>query len=277
MLVKDAYTRCTKTLEPQFGERESRLLVRILLEDTFNVKLPYSDQVFNAVQLQHVETLLQRIIAGEPIQYVTGVSYFMGHSFHVNPAVLIPRPETEELASWVIESISKHSTVLDIGTGSGCLAISIKKALPSVQMYAMDISEEALQTAATNAQQLETTIHLLHADILHQQVWQDMPKVECIVSNPPYIPPSERVHMPAQVIQHEPSLALFSPEEDPLVFYRVIARNAKTYLPKGGQLFFELNEFRAEAIYNILQVLQYSVIELRNDISGKPRMIKAII
>ena len=226
-------------------------------------------------QINNFNSYSTALLNDKPIQYILGKAWFMGRSFMVNEHVLIPRPETEELIEWVVDYahiIVKPLQLLDIGTGSGCIAISLKKALPNCSLSAMDISAEALTVAKNNAASLETSIEFIEQDIIHQTT---LPQVfDVMVSNPPYIPIREKINMEAQVKNYEPLIALFVPNEDPLVFYRAIAQVAKKYLAPRGQLFFEIHYDQGKAILQLLDEMNFHA-EIRRDSFGKNRMIRA--
>ena len=226
-------------------------------------------------QINNFNSYSTALLNDKPIQYILGKAWFMGRSFMVNGHVLIPRPETEELIEWVVDYahiIAKPLQLLDIGTGSGCIAISLKKALPNCSLSAMDISAEALTVAKNNAASLETSIEFIEQDIIHQTT---LPQVfDVMVSNPPYIPIREKINMEAQVKNYEPLIALFVPNEDPLVFYRAIAQVAKKYLAPRGQLFFEIHYDQGKAILPLLDEMNFHA-EIRRDSFGKNRMIRA--
>ena len=226
-------------------------------------------------QINNFNSYSTALLNDKPIQYILGKAWFMGRSFMVNGHVLIPRPETEELIEWVVDYahiIAKPLQLLDIGTGSGCIAISLKKALPNCSLSAMDISAEALTVAKNNAASLETSIEFIEQDIIHQTT---LPQVfDVMVSNPPYIPIREKINMEAQVKNYEPLIALFVPNEDPLVFYRAIAQVAKKYLAPRGQLFFEIHYDQGKAILQLLDEMNFHA-EIRRDSFGKNRMIRA--
>jgi release factor glutamine methyltransferase len=215
------------------------------------------------------------LLNDKPIQYILGKAWFMGLDFIVNEAVLIPRPETEELVEWVVDYvhiISKPLRILDIGTGSGCIAVSLKKALPDCTLSAMDISVDALTVAKKNAANLDLSVEFIEQDIIHETTLAQT--YDVLVSNPPYIPVKEKVNMEAKVKNYEPLIALFVPNEDPLVFYRAIAKVAKKYLAPKGQLFFEIHYDQGKAILQLLDEMNFHA-EIRRDSFGKNRMIRA--
>ena len=212
---------------------------------------------------------------GKPIQYITNKAWFLGKEFIVNENVLIPRPETEELVEWVIEYANiknKPLQILDIGTGSGCIPISLKLALPNCFLSALDISEGALIVAQQNATILNTAITWIQEDILNTTYLPN--NYDIIISNPPYIPFKENVNMQVQVKNYEPNIALFVTNEDPLIFYRTIARLGKQYLNPNGQLFFEMHYDQGKALLQLFDEMGYHA-ELRQDMFGKDRMLRA--
>jgi release factor glutamine methyltransferase len=233
------------------------------------------DSDLPATQVTAFEKGAAELLSGKPIQYITGKAWFMGAAYLVNENVLIPRPETEELVDWVIdyaEIKGKALRILDIGTGSGCIAISLKKALPEAKVTAIDISPNALKVATQNASAQNVAINFTTLDILDTAFLPD--QYDVIVSNPPYIPLQEMNQMEVQVTAHEPNLALFVPDEDPLLFYKAIARLAKLHLSPNGQLFFEIHYDQGEALVKLLEEMHFHA-ELREDLFGKDRMIRA--
>ncbi len=218
--------------------------------------------------------ILERLKAGEPLQYVLGEASFFELTFRVNKNVLIPRPETEELVDWVIRSCNtrKGLQILDIGTGSGCIAVSLKKFIPEAVVTALDISEEALEVAGNNALLNEVDVHFVQADIL---TFSTADKYDIIVSNPPYIGGSEKAEMHANVLDFEPHLALFVADERPLLFYEAIADFAKVSLRIGGLLFFEINARYGIETVQMLSSKGFTNIELKQDMQGNDRMIRA--
>jgi release factor glutamine methyltransferase len=227
-------------------------------------------------QAEKLSGILNQLQTGQPLQYVLGHTEFYGLTFEVNPNVLIPRPETEELVSWIIESVvSPNLNILDIGTGSGCIAITLKHELKQSTVSAIDISVGALETAKRNAVNNQADVSFIHADILaHENIKLDK-KIDIIVSNPPYVTETDKRQMHTNVTDFEPHSALFVPEEDPLLFYNAIADFAVKNLKPDGLLFFEINENYGEATMEILRNKSFINIELRKDMGGRDRMIKA--
>jgi len=213
----------------------------------------------------------------EPVQYVLGEAYFFGRKFLVNPSVLIPRAETEELVAEVkahLKGSHKMKTIriLDIGTGSGCIPITLVLEIPDSELYATDVSSEALLVAKTNAQKLGAEVTFLHHNILQSEI--AIENLDVIVSNPPYVTPSEQDAMKKNVIFYEPHLALFAPETEPLVFYHVIAERAKKVLNPGGLLAVEINEKFGREVSNLFLEMGFHCIEIKKDLQGKDRIVK---
>ncbi len=276
------YAAAKKILEdaltPDYGEGEAGSMARIVLEALFYHKRNMSSgALLDTGQETRMRAMLERLLSGEPVQYVVGHAWFYGLFFHVDRRVLIPRPETEELVHWVLETCRSSSSmrVLDVGTGSGCIAVTLKKKRPDWEVSAMDASEDAIEVALVNAGLNGCHIHPVRQDVLEEALWAQLGAFDLIVSNPPYIPPSETALMPVQVIDHEPGMALFVPEDDPLLYYRTIAHLAKRSLSPGGYLFFEANEFRAQDVALVLQGSGLTGIEVRQDLQGKSRMVAA--
>lgn len=219
--------------------------------------------------------ILNELKTGKPVQYVLGETTFYGLSFKVNPAVLIPRPETEELVEWVLESVAAEAMsglqILDVGTGSGCIAVVLKKHLDTAGVFALDVSKDSLSMASDNAIINEVVINFIEADI---REYSGRETFDVIVSNPPYITMNEKLEMHENVLAHEPHLALFVSNEDPLVFYKAIADFALLNLKPDGFLFFEINEHLGKETVQMLNDKSFINIELRRDMQGKDRMIK---
>ena len=231
--------------------------------------------IFSAEQRKILDSFIEKLKIHMPIQYILGKTEFYGLEFIVNQSVLIPRPETEELVEWILNSVHDNSNLklLDIGTGSGCIAIGLKNNLTQSLVTAFDISEEALLIAQKNAELNNLKINFEQVDILKNLNLNE--KWDVIVSNPPYIPENEKIEISQNVLDFEPHLALFVPEIDPLVFYKKIADFGKAHLNENGSLFFEIHYTKANQIIELLKSLGYFEIELRKDIYKNDRMIKA--
>ena len=277
-----SYQQLWQALLPYYDEREAQAVVRMMLEERFGLTLTdiVCDGVarLDASQQAELQGMMAKLEQGEPIQYVMGYAPFYGRHFHVEPGVLIPRPETQQLVEWAVEEIGKSAarSVLDIGTGSGCIAISIALEAPLSEVSAWDISTDALRIARDNATSLHAPVEFRQQDALHAPM-EDREKWDLIISNPPYVMEKERKEMADNVLRHEPSLALFVPNDDPLRFYRAIARYGKHALRPGGTLLFEINPLLAEDMLRLLEEESYQHVQLIADAFGKSRFTKATI
>ncbi len=279
MSLQDQKQIIKQALKEVYEPIELNSLIAILMEHITGYN--QIQQAVNKAQLldKKQETQLTKAIEllklGMPIQYITGKAWFMGNEIMVNENVLIPRPETEELVEWVIEYaniINKPLQILDIGTGSGCIATSVKLALPNCMVAGLDISEAALSIAIQNANKLQADISWMQENILDTAYLPN--KFDIIISNPPYIPFKENINMQVQVKNFEPNIALFVTNEDPLIFYRTIARLGKQYLNPNGQLFFEMHYDQGKALLALFDEMGYHA-ELKQDMFGKDRMLRA--
>lgn len=273
------YRELWRTLEPLYGNGEARAITDYVLDVCFG--LSKADIMCGAVEemtaekTEELNKIFGRLTEGEPVQYVLGRAEFSGRWFNVRPGVLIPRPETEELCAW-ITSDSKASgspKVLDIGTGSGCIAITLQLNMPESKVTAWDISADALDVARENAQLLGANVNFVKQDALNAKPEGEW---DVIVSNPPYICEKEKKDMAVNVLEHEPHKALFVPDADPLLFYRAITRLAVQTLSKGGRLYFEINPIYADDTCRMMQAEGMTAVELRSDMYGKQRMAKGI-
>ena len=230
------------------------------------------------------QTIISELKTEKPIQYITGEAWFYGLRFEVNENTLIPRPETEELVEWIVESQkskvenlniqkSNNLTILDIGTGSGCISITLKKEIPNAQVSAIDISEKALEIARKNASDNQVEVNFIHRNILETESLDE--KYDVIVSNPPYVRNLEKQEIKRNVLDYEPHLALFVDDSDALLFYRKIAQLALKSLAPNGKLFFEINQYLGKETIELLEQLGFKNIELRKDFMGNDRMICA--
>jgi len=267
------------SLSPKFGNNEAKALFHRLCEayldmDHLQVSLEPNYKVTQKVQKQF-DTAIKRLLNFEPIQYILGHTVFLGETYKVTPATLIPRPETEELVLWIASeySGSKKINIIDIGTGSGCIGLSLKNKLPNSEVLAVDISNEALEIAKYNAQNLKLDITFKTQDILSASSLGEQ-QFDIVVSNPPYVRELEKAHMSRNVLEHEPSTALFVSDEDPLIYYQKIAELFVLQQHKGAALFFEINEFLSEQLRALLYEMGFNTIELKEDFRGKKRMLK---
>ncbi len=264
-----------------YGERESNNITVLLMEwITGKNKIDQhlqKESILTDHQKLLLENALTRLSSGEPIQYIIEEAWFMGLNFRVTKDVLIPRPETEELVDWIIQTTlpfqNKKISVLDIGTGSGCIPISLKKKVPFLQIHSIDISSNALVIANQNAQKQNTSIDFKEIDFLDDATWGSMPSINIIISNPPYIKESEKKFMHQNIVAFEPHNALFVPNNDALIFYKAIYNFSKTHLLPYGSIFLEINEVFGLEVVDLFSEAGISV-ELRKDMQGKDRMIK---
>lgn len=273
------YRELWRTLEPLYGNGEARAITDYVLDVCFG--LSKADILCGAVDEMTAEKTAElnkifgRLMEGEPVQYVLGRAEFSGRWFSVRPGVLIPRPETEELCAWITadSKASASPKVLDIGTGSGCIAITLQLDMPESKVTAWDISADALDVAHENAQQLGANVNFVKQDALNAKPEGEW---DVIVSNPPYICEKEKKDMAVNVLEHEPHTALFVPDADPLLFYRAITRLAVQTLSKGGRLYFEINPIYADDTCRMMQAEGMTAVELRSDMYGKQRMAKGV-
>ena len=259
----------------RYDEREAQAMFRLYVSDklgipTYKFAMELEDEIATPDDFARD---LQRIQNGEPIQYIIGKTEFYNVEIKVDDSVLIPRPETEELVDWIVKEHNGHhpKAILDIGTGSGSIAIALKKCFPQAAVSGIDISEQALQTARYNAIANRTEVAFYQSDILETN--QLPGKYDLIVSNPPYIPESERQHLERNVVDFEPSCALFVPDESPLIFYDKIAQLAVSALNSGGGLYFETHEHFHPELKQLLERMGFTNIVCRNDFRGLPRFI----
>lgn len=261
---------------------EIKSFTKILFENICNIP-PYQ-QVFHKdieiseSQKQKLQEATTRLKNHEPIQYIIGSTFFFNRDFMVEPGVLIPRPETEELMEIIVrENQNKPIRILDIGTGSGCIPVTLSLELPQSTVYSADISEDALCVAKKNIAHNKATVSLIHCDILDDTAIPRLPQqLDIIVSNPPYVMESEKTGMENNVLVHEPHLALFVPDEDPLLFYNRIADLGRTLLKEGGRIYFELNALLAQESAEMMISKGYKQVSLHKDLFGKLRFLTAV-
>ena len=278
--MRQILTHIRQQLSAVYPDSEANAIARMVLECRFGISLldicMGKDIQLLPKQRQDLDNIVARLSKGEPVQYVLGKAEFCGFDFSVAPGVLIPRPETEDLVDWIVaDSEAKHGcSILDIGTGSGCIAISLKKLMPDAIVTAWDLSDDALRQATANARQLDADVLFEQVDVLNVT---PSAKFDIIVSNPPYICNREKAEMSDNVLSHEPHLALFVPDDDPLMFYRAIAVLGCEMLNEGGAIFFEINRAFGSETTEMLASLGYKDIELRKDRFDNDRMIKAVL
>jgi len=273
--VRDINLFFLKKLAPIYGEQEANSMAYWSIESVLGFSksdcIIQQDVAVSDTQKLKLLEIVSRLVEEEPLQYILGTAEFMGLEFKVNKHTLIPRPETEELVHWVLQE--DFTSVLDIGTGSGCIAISLAKQ-SKTSLSALDFSKEALEVAKGNAKNNEVVIDFIHADILQKPALQQT--FDVIVSNPPYVLESDKKLMHSNVLKHEPHTALFVPDKEALVFYNFITDFAQNHLNENGKLFFEIHEKKGEEVLQLLQEKGFSKLELRKDMQGKDRIVKAV-
>ena len=265
-----------------YDEREAETFIFMLLENyagiaksqiIINPELP-----INESELLNIHFAVKDLKNYKPIQYILGKTEFYGFPILVNSNVLIPRPETEELVDWVIKDTdpNKHSRVLDIGTGSGCIAIALKSRIPSIQIHAIDISFGALEVAEQNAKMNQTDVSFSQVDFLKKNEWKNLAQYDIIISNPPYVRHIEKTQMKKNVLDYEPGNALFVDKNDPLIFYNAIAVFAQLNLNENGSLYCEINQYLGDETFQLFENLGFKDIQIKTDFKGNPRFIKAV-
>ena len=281
MTRREAIHILTERLMPLYETDEARSIARAAVAHLAGISrsalVADPDAPFTPKDGGTAETVLEaaarRLEAGEPLQYLLGEAEFYGRRFRVGEGVLIPRPETEELVAWIARNEKGPVRMLDIGTGSGCIAATLALEIPDAEVYAADISDRALEVAAGNALELGARVVFRRADALKELAEAFPEPFDVLVSNPPYVPESDRAGMHTNVRDHEPALALFVPDDDRIRFYRAIARAGQRMLRPGGRLYFEIYEHAAEEVIRMLDEERYTGTVLRRDLFGKPRMI----
>lgn len=276
VLLQDFTTRLRPTEDPD----EAHAIGLLVFEHLYGLSRTavMAGQTIDDPQTQRLDTILSRLRAHEPIQYILGEAHFFGRTFHVDPAVLIPRPETEELVQQVIDfarNITTPCTILDIGTGSGCIPITLALDVAHVRTYATDVSPAALAIARHNAAHLQAPVTFFESNILTQPL--PVENLDAIVSNPPYIAVREKTAMKTNVLEYEPHLALFVPDDDPLLFYRVISQKARTGLNPGGMLAFEINAAFGREVADLLRASGFTGVAIVDDLQGKQRIVKGFL
>lgn len=288
MRLRGILDKYHKELDAIFGKQEVDAFFNVLIEHYLKLKrihlvLEPEHEVNKAEEQQLIEAL-NELKLEKPLQYIVGETEFYGLPFKVNEHTLIPRPETEELVDWIISSYSEENEasnikILDIGTGTGCIAITLAKNLPKAKVFALDVSENALKKATENAELNDVEVEFIHNDILkprYAEVVSATHSFDVIVSNPPYVRNLEKVEIKPNVLNNEPHLALFVDDENPLQFYKAICEFAQLNLKEGGILYFEINEYLGNEMILLLQDFGFKKIELKKDMFGKNRMIKGV-
>ena len=271
---RDILGRISARLAPLYGAREARSIALVAVSELSGLSASALLTDPGApLEIAELDDILGQLAAGRPVQYVVGRTEFCGRTFAVREGVLIPRPETEELVDAILHGEREARRLLDVGTGSGCIAASLALGMPGTEVFAADISDDALTVAAENFQQLGAAVTLSKADALNGLEEAFPERFDAIVSNPPYVPESDRAAMHPNVRDHEPGLALFVPDDDAIRFYRAIARAGRQMLTPGGRLWFEIYERAAAEIVRMLGAEGYTDTEVREDLFGKPRMV----
>ena len=273
---REIYNQLYRCTEPLYGEAEARQISEMILlakgEISRNDLIVEPNKELTITDLDRIITDIE---AWRPVQYIIGTADFCDMELEVTESVLIPRPETEELVNWVVTEANTGAAILDVGTGSGCIAIALRREIDHSKVWAMDISSKALAIARRNASKYAPDVTFVEGDALKDFDKLFDQKFDAIVSNPPYIPQSDISLMRRNVVDYEPETALFVPDNDPLLFYRAIAQRSQHLLNEGGKLYFEIYEALAKEMIAMLESEGYENVILREDFRGKPRMICA--
>jgi release factor glutamine methyltransferase len=282
MNIQSGYLEMKQKLSAIYAVREAGHIAGMAMEKITSMskteRFSHKNDFLNDKQLIQWHDFLQQLLEGKPIQYVLEEAWFGNRRFYVNEHVLIPRPETEELVEWNLNvSKNRKLNVLDIGTGSGCIAIALKKGNDLLNVHAIDISDAALQVAKQNAINNNAPVHFLQMDILDESQWDSLPGLDIIVSNPPYISQQEAAGMEKNVLAYEPHQALFVADDNPFIFYDKIAKLGCRKLSKNGCLFFEINESLGIETQAVIKKYNYREVTIKKDMQGKDRMIQAIL
>lgn len=285
MTIHLAYQQLLTQLYDVYDTREAANIADMVIEHVTNQRridrIVYKDLLVTFEQETEIQKLAGELLQHKPIQYVLGEAWFMDMQLRVTDSVLIPRPETEELVRWIIDDIklsgNDEISLIDIGTGSGCIPIAVKKNLPQVATSAIDISDAALQVAILNSIDQKVLIDFLHVNFLNEEEWNGLGNYDIIVSNPPYIRQSEKARMHTNVIHYEPHVALFVPDDNGLLFYDAIAKFSLTHLKKGGKVYMEINESFGQDVVNLFEKHSFEPVTLKTDMQGKDRMVSALL
>ncbi|HYF30813.1 MAG TPA: peptide chain release factor N(5)-glutamine methyltransferase [Chitinophagaceae bacterium] len=282
MTIHEAQQQLLFQLYDIYEDREAQAIADWVMEHItewkkidriLNKKVPLSVQ-----QQQALGDITHQLMQHKPVHYILHQAWFSGMKLYVDENVLIPRPETEELVEWALEELKvlqmSRIKILDVGTGSGCIPVALKKKLPGAEIYACDISEGALKVAERNAREQQVDINLVRLDFLHPAARESLPLFDCIISNPPYISQQERAAIDKHVIDHEPHTALFVPDDNSLIFYEHLADFGRTHLQPGGIMMMEIHYAKGEAVSELFLAKGYEV-QIKKDMQNKDRMIKA--
>lgn len=288
MTIKESFRYTRVALQKIYSERESARITDMMLDKVTCIskldRLTHQNRKLGSSEEEQIKNMIIQLLQYKPIQYILGEAWFYRLLFRVNPSVLIPRPETEELVQWVIEDVSNklaglpknhQMNILDVGTGSGCIAIALKKNLPELNVIAIDKSRDALEVAKENASANQTAVSFYDMDITRTESTSSLPDLNIIISNPPYISLREENELQAQVKDYEPKIALFVPDNDPLFFYKAILKLSDNKLVTGGKLYFEAHQDHASDVAELLRHKSFKKVVLKKDISGNDRMVSA--
>ena len=286
MTIQVAYKQLLATLYEIYDDREAANISDWVIENVTGQsrinRILYKDLPVSPEQQKRLHNISLELLDHKPVQYILNEAWFAGIKLYVDERVLIPRPETEELVDWIVYDLKKLGgeapsgiALLDVGTGSGCIPIAIKKQMPAIVVSALDVSAEALAVATKNAHGQQIDIAFFKANFLDSSTWHQLPKFDLIVSNPPYIKQQEAVDMAKNVLDYEPAIALFVADEDALIFYKAIALFAQQHLYESGSVYVEINEALGEQVVEIFKTNGFAQIKIRKDLQGKDRMIKA--
>lgn len=272
---REIFRALTEAGAELYGEAEARQIAEMVLESRGVSRNMLLVDPNEELQFPDLDSVINDIRAWRPVQYIIGTAEFAGMDFEVSDAVLIPRPETEELVDWIASEVGDSASILDVGTGSGCIAIALSRAVSGSSVWALDISADALAVARRNGAKYAPDVRFVEGDALSDFSALFAEKFDIVVSNPPYIPDSDSRLMRRNVTDYEPHMALFVPDNDPLLFYRSIARTALKMLKAEGKIYFEIYESLADEMQRMLHDEGYEEIVVREDFRGKPRMICA--
>ncbi len=281
MTIQQAYQQLLIQLYDLYDHREAANIADWTIEHITGQRkierIIYKDLPVTEEQNERLQHITKRLLAHTPVQYALNESWFYGMKFFVDEQVLIPRPETEELVDWVVEDLKSQKSkvkILDVGTGSGCIPVSIKKQIAIAEISAVDVSAGAINVAKKNAENLGANIQFNSLDFLHEAARNTLGMFDIIVSNPPYIKRSEAEVMKQHVVAHEPHLALFVPDDDALIFYEAIAVFGKDHLSRSGKIYVEINETLGQEVAKLFQRHGYQNIVVKKDLQGKERMVR---
>jgi release factor glutamine methyltransferase len=275
MTAKTAFLQLHQALLSIYDNREARTISTYIFEDIFKIFNAQSEKTLSAPQVTQLNEIQNRLLNYEPWQHVVGFADFYGSKFHVSPDVLVPRPETEELVQLILDHVNPLQTILDIGTGSGCIPIAIKKKYEHLTVFGLDVSEAALEIARKNATLNQVEIHWRQADILNSNEWSRVgaEQFDIIVSNPPYVLESDKSKMHRNVLEFDPELALFVADETPLLFYDTIVDFAVQYLKPNGQLYFEIHQDFGQQTVALLESKGFRNVAIVKDLYGNDRIV----